>query len=65
MGAPRVNGPEAGVGTVVVGAPDAPAAVVDVWRGEVGVGDPPEPQAANTTDAVNTASPATNPNCSR
>jgi hypothetical protein len=64
MGAPRVNGPEAGAGTVVVGAPDA-AAVVDVWPGEVGVGDPPEPQAANTTDAVSTASPATNPNCSR
>src|SRR3984957_19469452 len=64
MGAPRVNGPEAGAGTVVAGAPAADV-VVDVWRGEVGVGDPPELQAANTTDAVSTASPATNPNCSR
>src|ERR1700722_6347575 len=64
MGAPRVKGPEAGAGTVGGGAPPA-AVVVDVWRGEVGVGDPPELQAANTTDAVSTASPATNPNCSR
>ena len=65
MGAPRVIGPEAGAGTVVGGAPPDAAAVVDVWRGDVGVGDPPEPQAANTTDAVNTAPAAPNPNCSR
>ena len=65
MGAPSVNGPEAGAGTVVVGGAARAAVVVDVWRGEVGVGDPPELQAANTTDAVSTASPATNPNCSR
>ena len=65
IGAPRVNGPEAGAGTVVVGRRAAAAVVVDVWRGEVGVGDPPELQAASTTDAVSTASPATNPNCSR
>src|ERR1700735_1982653 len=60
MGAPRVKGPEAGAGTRVRGAPPDAAEVVDVWRGEVGVGDPPELQADNTTAAVSTASPATN-----
>src|ERR1700723_2804133 len=59
IGAPRVNGPETGGGTVVGGAPPDAEVVVDVWRDEVGVGDPPELQAANTTDAVSTASPTT------
>jgi hypothetical protein len=62
MGAPSVKGPEGGAGTVVVGALDAVVVVVDVWREEVGVGDPPEPQAASTNGA---ATAATNPNCSR
>src|SRR5271167_4799627 len=62
MGAPSVNGPVTGAGTVVV-APDVAVVVVlvEVWPGEVGVGDPPEPQAAST----NAAATAVNPNCSR
>ena len=62
MGAPRVNGPVTGAGTVVVTA-DAGVVVVDVRPGEVGVGDPPEPQAATTNGAARAA--RTNPNCTR
>ena len=63
MGAPRVSGPEAGAGTVVLGTPAPAVVVVDVWRGEVGVGDPPDPQAASSSGRRPTA--AANPNCSR
>src|SRR3984957_12874720 len=54
MGAPRVNGPVAGAGIVVV-TPDAAVVVVDVCLGDVGVGDPPEPQAAKTNGATSAA----------
>jgi hypothetical protein len=65
MGAPNVNGPEGGAGTVVVTA-DAGVVVVDVWRGDVGVGDPPEPQAASTSGAAMAAARTDpHPNCSR
>ena len=62
MGAPSVKGPEGGAGTVVVGAPPAAVVVVDVRAEEVGVGAPPELQAASTKGAPTTKA---NPNCSR
>jgi hypothetical protein len=66
MGAPKVSGPLTAEVVVVVPAPAPPAAppvvdvVVEVWRGEVGVGEP-EPQATRITAAAVSA----NPNCSR
>jgi hypothetical protein len=65
MAPPTCNGPVLATVVVVEGAADE-VVVVEVWRGEVGVGEP-EPQAANTRGAATAAAVRSdpNPNCSR
>src|SRR5271163_1581852 len=58
MAAPTCKGPVTAMVVVVVDP--AAVAVVDVWRDEVGVGEPPEPQAASTSGAVRAARADTN-----